>query len=183
MTNKQNEVATYKENEFDTVTGEVVIRNEYQPQVVEENEEFVVFKMPNGKFVRKAKYKNFSSFVAETREEKIWLLNLVDSDENDGIGKSLKKHVGEEITVQDVITRPYDKIDEDTGQLEYGVITYFITPEKDVYVTSSKSPYFSIWNIMDMFGKAGTPEWQNIVLKVGSVTLPNGEGLTIKMIG
>lgn len=62
----------------------------------------------------------------------MWLLNLLEGDEESGNG--LKDHVGKIIEVQDVITRKYDRINEDTGEQEYGVLTYLITPEKIAYL-------------------------------------------------
>lgn len=161
---------------------EIVQTEEAQVSVVQrENEEFVILKDENGKFKRKAKFKEFSSISANTREEKMWLLNLLEGDEESGNG--LKDHVGKIIEVQDVITRKYDRINEDTGEQEYGVLTYLITPEKIAYVTSSKTVYFSITRIMDLFGQPNTPEWENIKVKVGKEKAQNGDLIKIKMVG
>lgn len=148
--------------------------------VVRENEDYVIQK-EDGKFKRKAKFKDFSSIKADTREEKIWLLNLLEGDEESGNG--LKDHVGKVIEVENVITRTYDRIDEDTGQQEYGVLTYLITPEKTAFVTSSKTVYFTITRIMDLFGKPNTDNWENIKVKVGKEKGQNGDIIKIKMVG
>src|SRR5690606_1218969 len=132
-------------------------------------------------FVRKAKFNSFSSIKAETREEKTWLLNLMEGDEESGNG--LKDHVGKVIEVENVITRTYDRINEDTGETEYGVLTYLLTPEKVAYVTSSKTVYFSITRIMELFGKPGTDDWVNIKVKVGKEKGQNGDIIKIKMVG
>lgn len=149
--------------------------------VIRENEDFVISQDSEGKFHRKAKFKEFSSIKAESRDEKLWLLNLLEGDEETGNG--LKSHVGKQIEVQDVITRKYDRINEDTGVQEYGVLTYLLTPEKIAYITSSKNVYFSITRIMELFGKPGTPEWQNITVKVLKEKGLNGDMIKIKMIG
>lgn len=165
----------------DALTGEVLTRHNTSV-IVSETDEFAVMLGEDGKFVRKAKYQEYSSVVAETREDKIWLLNLMDSDEDSGLGKSLKENVGKEIEVENLITRKYDSVDEDTGELIYGVLTYLITPDKEVYVTSSKSVYFSMKHITDLFGQPHEANWENVTLLVGSVKMLNGTGLTIKMI-
>jgi hypothetical protein len=153
---------------------------EYQPQnIVEENERFIVIKEGN-KFIRKAKFEQYSSVVPKNREEKVWLLNLYEGDEETGNG--LKKHIGKQIVIHDVITKPYNKINEETGALEYGVITYLITPEKQAFVTSSKSVYFSILNIMDLFGKPSDDDWEDITIKVFSEKADKGDMIKIKMI-
>lgn len=146
-----------------------------------ETEEYIVTKDENGKYARKAKYHPYSSIKAETRADKLWLLNLLEGDENSGFG--LKDNVGKEITVENVIFRPYDRIDEETGNFEYGVLTYLVTPEKDAYVTSAKSVYFTMKQIMELFGKPGTPDWENVIVKVGKQKMQNGDAINIKMIG
>jgi|SRR5690625_3186319 len=169
MTNQNNEVNVNAE------TGEII-----DTVIVRENDEYQVVKS-DGKFKRKAKFEDYSSFKAENREEKIWLLNVMEGDENSGNG--LKDHVGKTIEVQDIITRRYDRIDENTGETEYGVLTYLITPEKEVFVTSSKTVYFSIVRIMGLFGKPDSDEWENIKVKVGKEKGQNGDIIKIKMVG
>lgn len=146
-----------------------------------ETDQYSIFKDENGKFSRKAKYADYSSFTAETREEKIWLLNLLEGEEDTGFG--LKDCVGQTIEVANIIFRKYDRINEDTGFQEDGVLTYLLTPEKQVYVTSAKSVYFSVKHIMDLFGKPEDAEWVNIKLKVGSEKAKNGTMIKVKMVG
>lgn len=163
----ENEVAEVQEN------GVSVVQRE--------NDEFVVIKDENGKFKRKAKFKEYSSVKAETKEEKMWLLNLLEGDEESGNG--LKDHIGAEIEVANVITRTYDRINEDTGEQEYGVLTYLIAPNGVAYVTSSKTVYFSINRIMDLFGYPHEESWENIKVKVGKQKGQHGDIIKIKMIG
>lgn len=148
--------------------------------IIKEDENYVVHKSTEGKYSRKPKYIDYSSFVAETRQDKIWLLNLLEGVEDTAIG--LKDVVGEIIEVQDIMLRPYDSINEDTGEFEYGVLTYLITPEKQVYVTSAKMVYFSIKRIIDVFGKPNTPEWENIKVAVLKTKMENGDAISIKMV-
>lgn len=184
MTNEQNvninpktgEIATTESNEQFIATLE-----QSRGNIVSETAEYMVLKDENGKFSRKAKYHPFSSVKSETRADKLWLLNILEGDENSGFG--LKDNVGKEIVVQDIIFRPYDRIDETTGQFEYGVLTYLITPERDAYVTSAKSVYFTLKQIMELFGKPGTDDWENITVKVGKQKMTNGDAINIKMIG
>lgn len=146
-----------------------------------ENEDFQIIKDADGKYSRKAKFREYSSVKTETRADKLWLLNLMEGDEETGNG--LKEHVGKQIEVANVITRRYDRINEDTGQQEFGVLTYLITPDKIAYVTSSKTVYFSITNMMKLFGTPDSPEWENIKVLVGKKKGLNGDAITIKMIG
>lgn len=145
-------------------------------EVVSETAEYVVIK-EDGKFKRKAKYKEFNSFVAETKEDKLFLFNALNS--NDESGNGLKDHVGKQFQVKDVILRPYDKINEDTGATEYGVLTYLITPEKVAYATSSKNVYFTVVQLMEAFG---TPSWDDMFVQVGKKKMENGDTITIKPV-
>ena len=149
--------------------------------VISETEKYTIHKDSEGKFSRRAKYLEFSSFITSSREEKIWLLNLLEGAEDSGLG--LKDNVGQTIEVQDIIIRPYDSIDETTGEFDNGVLTYLITPEREAYVTSAKSVYFSINRIMEVFGKPNTPDWENVKVLIGKVKMENGDAINIKMVG
>lgn len=165
-------------NELTTVnaqTGEVLGQ-----VIVKEDSRFVTV-LENGKYVRKAKFSDYSSIVAESRADKIWLLNLMNGDENSGNG--LKDHVGKEIEMANVIFRKYDKVNEDTGNTEYGVLTYIIDPKKEVYVTSSKTVYFAVEEMLRLFGRPNEDGWENIILKVGKKKGTNGDIITVQMIG
>lgn len=140
--------------------------------VTRENDEFVIVKGVDGKFSRKAKFKNYSSVKAETQEEKIWLFNLYEGNEENNNG--LKDHVGKIIEVHDVITRQYDKINEETGATEYGVLTYLITSDKVPYVTSSKTVYFSVTRYFEMFGYPHEDGWK-AKFKIGKQKGQNGD--------
>ena len=185
---------TNKNKEVNKETGEIAVQemNETSEQfiatleqsrsnVVSETAEYMVLKDENGKFSRKAKYQAYSSIKAENRADKLWLLNLLEGDEESGVG--LKDNVGKEITVENVIFRPYDRINEETGQFEYGVLTYLITPTKEAFVTSAKSVYFTMKQIMELFGTPDSAEWENIIVKVGKEKMQNGDAIKIKMIG
>lgn len=169
---------TNKNQMVNVETGEIV---ETPNTLVRETDQYVISKTEDGKFVRKAKYEDYSSFKAETRQDKIWLLNIMEGDEE--TGNPLSEHIGKVIEVQDIITRKYDKLNEDTGELEYGVLTYLITPDKQAFVTSSKTVYFSVNRIMDLFGRPDEEGWENIKLKVGSEKGANGTIIKVKLVG
>lgn len=169
---------TNKNEMVNVETGEIV---ETPNTLVRETDQYVISKTEDGKFVRKAKYEDYSSFKAETRQDKIWLLNIMEGDEE--TGNPLSEHIGKVIEVQDIITRKYDKLNEDTGELEYGVLTYLITPEKQAFVTSSKTVYFSVNRIMELFGRPDEEGWENIKLKVGSEKGANGTIIKVKLVG
>lgn len=108
----------------------------------------------DGKYQRKAIYQPFMSVTPETRAQKIALLQLLESDT---IAKPLNDCVGNKITIADVIINPYDSVNEDTGEMEYGVLTYMIDTNGEAFVTSSKSVYYTLQNVFKVFGK---PHWE-----------------------
>lgn len=161
----------------DTETGEIVER----ANVVEETDNYIITQDQNGKFVRKAKFNEYSSFKAETREDQIWLLSVFEDDEDSGMG--LRDNVGKIIEVEHIITRKYDSIDEETGEKIFGVLTYLITPDRKVYVTSSKTVYFNIERITELFGKPHEENWENIKLEIKTKKGTLGDIVYVTMVG
>jgi hypothetical protein len=144
---------------------ELQVTNAAGNQLVESSikEEYVIVQGLDGKFVRKAVYQPFSSVEAVTREQKINLMNLLDSDD---IALPMGEHVNAEFKVSDVIFQPYDKVDEKTGEIEHGVLTYVITPSRTAYVTSSKSVYFTLKKVFQVFGEPHYNEEEAIAVKI-----------------
>ena len=73
------------------------------------------------------------------------------------VAKPLNDCIGNKITIADVIINPYDSVNEDTGEMQYGVLTYMIDTNGEAYVTSSKSVYYTLQNVFKVFG---TPHWE-----------------------
>jgi hypothetical protein len=136
--------------------------NEIMQVSVKENYE--VMQNQEGKFIRKAIYQPFASITPETKEQKIAMMNLLSGD--DEKTQPLGEHIGAHIQIADVIFNPYDKVNEETGEMEYGVLTYLITPDQVVYVTSSKSVYFSMKRIFQVFGEPHYNQEDVITVKV-----------------
>ena len=119
-----------------------------------ETKGYAITQNAEGKFERKAIYTPFSSVRPETRAQKIALLQLLESDD---VAIPLNEAVGKKITIADVIIRPYDKVNEDSGEMEYGVLTYMISTDGEAFVTSSKSVYYTLQNVFSVFG---APHWE-----------------------
>lgn len=129
-------------------------------QMMNEN----LYQDATGKFRRRASYKNFSSVQATTREEKIQLYKLIE-EEND-LTLPLSENVWIEIDLKDVIFKTYDSVDELTGEIQAGVLTYLFDRSGKVYVTSSKSVYFSLNKIFNIFGEPTFDENNKVFIKV-----------------
>lgn len=153
--------------------------NEIMQTTIKENYEIV--KNEEGKFVRKAVYNSFTSITPVTKEEKIAMMNLLNGDDDKSF--SLGENIGKHIELADVIFNPYDKINEETGESEYGVLSYLITPEKVVYVTSSKSVYFSLKRIFQVFGEPHYDAENMIVVKAVKKKGQNFNYTDIQIVG
>lgn len=138
------------------MTNEIMVSNIKENYEITQNAE--------GKFQRKAVYQTFSSVTPETKEQKIAMMNLLSGD--DANTQPLGENIGKEFEIADVIINPYDKVNEDTGEMEFGVLSYLITPEGVVYVTSSKSVYFSLKRIFQVFGEPHYPAGEIVVKAV-----------------
>lgn len=171
---KTNEIAI---NEMPETELEVVSEN-----IVRETDDYVIAKNEKGKFVRTVKYHDYSSLQPTTTEEKIWLFNVLNGGDQSG-AIPMAEVIGSTIEVENIITREYDSVNEDTGEMMYGVLTYLITPEKKVFVTSGKAVYFTIDNLMKTFGTPDSEEWTNIKLKISSVKQQRGQQITVTLVG
>jgi hypothetical protein len=156
------------------MTNEIMVNNKQGNYEIIQNEE--------GKFSRKAKFEDFCSVVAESTEDKIALFNLLEGGDDESTN-GLKEHVGKQIEVKDIIFRSYDKVNEDTGVIEYGVLSYLIAPDGVPYVTSSKSVYFTLKNMFKVFGNPTSENWKNIIIQVVQKKGLQHKYIDVKIVG
>ena len=134
----------------------------------------------DGKYKRKAVYNSFTSVRPETREQKIAMMNLLDSDD---VALPMSAHIGAEIKIMDVILKPYDSVDEDTGEIASGVLTYLITPEGIAYVTSSKSVYFTLQTAFSVFGEPHYNAGEEVIVQIVKKDGQKFKYTDIKVVG
>lgn len=150
--------------------------------VVQETEEYRIVKLPNGKFKKNMKYKQYFSRVAETEEEQIELYKVFnDSDSN--LVTPLGHMVGKEITMNHVFIQPYESFDEDTGNLTSGVTTTIEDVDGSYYATSSKSVYHTVFNIMQAFGYPEDENYKPVKVKVTGTKRQNGIQIDLELVG
>jgi hypothetical protein len=149
--NTTNQVANTQENANQIIAP--TVQGSYQ----------IVQDAITGKFSRQAIYSAYSSIVPETRAEKIAMMKLL---EDDDIAQPMKDYVGTQITVANVIHQPYDRVNDENGNIEYGVLTYLITEDDVAYVTSSKSVYNKTKRFFLMFGQPAWTKEDDITVQV-----------------
>lgn len=151
-----------------------------KPDAVQTTPQYEVYQDAQGQYQRRANYEDFSSIIANSKDEKIWLFNLLEGNLDEIYG--MKDNVGKTIEVANIITKTYDSINEETGEIQNGVLTYLIDPDFDAYVTSSKTVYFTVNRIMRIFGQPNNENWENVKVKIESERGQNGNIIKIKMV-
>ena len=146
--------------------------------VVSEDKDFIVYQKPDGTFERKMKYHEFSSIVTETRSEKIALLQLRDKAEE------MKGFIGKELVLEGVIITPYTSLDEETGEISHGATTTIITDNfTKAVVTSSKTVYFKIKELLDLFGQDLFNEGDQLTIRPVTTKGQKHMLTTIELVG
>lgn len=147
-------------------------------------EGYEVLRNAEGKFQRRAVYQDWSSVHPETREEKIALLNLLNAGEGEeGGATGLNDYIGGEIKIADVIFRAYDSLNEDTGELTNGVLTYIFDTQGKAFVTSSKTVYFTLKRTFQIFGYPHYSEKDALTVKVVKKPGKDFKFIDLKILG
>lgn len=149
---------------------------------IKETDDYELVRLEDGTYKKKMKYQPYHSRVAVTPEEKIELFNVFNDDTND-IVVPLKNMVKKQFAIAHVFTQPYESLDEETGELSYGVTTTFQDTEGNYYATSSKTVYYAVMNIMQTFGKPTDPNYKPIQVEVTGTKQQRGVQIGLKLIG
>lgn len=135
----------------------------------------------DGKFKRQAAYHAISTVKVETREDKIKLVNILNG--SDDTVQECKRNVGVKIKLKDLVTNPYESVDEDTGEITNGVTTMMFDEDGDVYVTSSKSVYFTLQNLFKVFAMPSTPDYETLELEIIEKQGQRFKYIDVKLVG
>lgn len=105
----------------------------------------------------------YSSFVAESNDDKAKLYNALNSPE-----VRIADHIGKEINVKDVIIEPVEIVDEKTGEVRTAPRVTLIDVNGHTYTATSYGLYNSLKRI---FGLYGSPTWEEgIPVRVRQIT-------------
>lgn len=155
----ENEVS-----KVNTETGEIIeVNNE---RVILDTPEYDVTVDENGKKVKHAKYLDYSSVDIEKldHKQKIKFFNVING--SDKTVKSLKSDVpvGTEITVKQVVFRPYEKIND--NDFKRSVNTIIFDEDGQAYATSSAKVYFDLLNAFKVFGFPNDEKYEPLKFKI-----------------
>ena len=150
--------------------------------LVQDTPEYEIYKLPNGKFEKRMKYQKEWSYVPETQEELLHFFQLM-NEENHPDVTEMKKMEGEIIEIKNVFHNPYKSFDEETGMTDAGVNTMIETSEGKFIVTSSKSVYWNLKQIFEVFGTPGTPQYLGAKVAIVATKKEKGTQLSLKLLG
>lgn len=170
------------------MTNELAVNNvneEYEKNlevVVGETDEYVKVRLPDGTYKRNAKFEDFTSFVPEEYEDKVWLAQILTADEGSDLIMGMKDHAGTTFELEHLMFEKFTKIDEKTGQESFGVLTRIITPERDVYATTSKAVYFTLHKIMKMMGYPTDENYVPLSFTITKRKRENGDQINLELV-
>lgn len=133
----------------------------------------------DGKYKRMAVYEPYTSVIPETREQKVKLFRLLEDGED---VTSMKDATNQVIDIQDVVVRPYDTVDEETGEISQGVTVVIIDQDGKAFATSSKSVYFKLKSIFGTFGYPHYEADESVKVKVVKKRATN-EYIDLELVG
>ncbi len=169
MTN-QNEL------QVNTQTGEILDTS----NIVQETADYTIIKLPDGKFKKEMKYKRIFTKIPETKEEQVLMYRVFNDENNQDLVTSLSNMVGDIITIDQLYTNPYASFNEKTGASENGVVTT-IQDGDSFYATSSKSVYYTLLNMFEVFGTPNTLDYEPIKVIVTAKKLTNGTQINLSL--
>lgn len=108
----------------------------------------------------------YSSFVAESNDDKAKLYNALNAPE-----VKIADHIGKEINVKDVIIEPVEIVDEKTGEVCTAPRVTLIDVAGHTYAATSNGIYNALKRIFALYG---SPTWEDgIPVRIRQIT--NGQ--------
>lgn len=161
-------------------TGEIItnIQNE---EIVQDTESYTIYKQTDGKFRKEMKYKKVYTRTPQTEEEMKELFKVFNAHDDDELVKPLALLRGKEFDIINFYTNPYTSFDEETGKNVNGVTTTIET-ENGYVATSSKSVYYTILGLVDVFGYPNTEGYKPIRVKVVGKKMENGVQINLSLV-
>lgn len=178
---KQNKKQTNIKGD-NTMTNEIAATNQVSELLIEETPKYSIYKLPDGKFEKRMKYEKFWTNIPESNEELIELYQVMNEQDSELV-TPLKEAVGELLDIKHVYFNPYSSFDDETGTSQSGVTTTIQTQDGKYYATSSKSVYYNLQNMFEVFGTPGTEQYLGVRMAVTSTKAARGNQISLKLLG
>lgn len=134
-------------------------------RILEDNDKYTIVITADGETKRKLKFEKLWSIIPQTDEEMEEIFKVTNDTDNE-IVKAMKLHDKKEITIKNILFNPYDKFNEETLGIDYGVTTMIQTIEGEWYATSSKMAYYQLQNMIDAFGFPNEERYRPIKVEI-----------------
>lgn len=164
------------------MTNQLETTNPQSEIMVQDTPEYSIFQLPTGKFEKRMKYQKEWTYLPETQEELLRFFQLMNEQENPEVSQ-LKTCVGDIFEIKHVYHNPYQSFDKDTGMTDAGVNTMIETEDGKFLVTSSKSVYWNLKQIFNVFGTPGTDQYLGVKVVVTTTKQAKGTQLGLKLLG
>lgn len=164
-------------------TGEIVENTPkiFSETIVHDTEEFTIYLQEDGKYRKEMKYREYHSHQAETEEEKKELFKVLHGQDNEKV-KTMATLQGKEFEIEQAFITPYEKFDENTGRNENGVTCTLKTTDGFYIATSSKSVYYTLINMFNVFGYPHEENYQPIKVRVKGTRRENGTQIDLVLV-
>lgn len=161
---------------FDSTTGEILPME----TIIQDNEKFTIVKLADGKFEKRMKYKRVHTSIPQTEEETLKLYKVLNESDN-GIVVEMKKAIGKKLVIKNFYTEPYESFNEETGENTRGVSSVIEAVDGTFYGTSSKTVYYALMNLYDVFTDSLTNG--KIEVEITGTKREQGEQIGLSVIG
>lgn len=143
--------------------------------VKRETEDYMIVQLPSGKFEKRMKYKSIATFEPKSTEEEIELYKVFNEEDFEKVF-TMSHLIDQEFNIVNFITKPYESFDEETGDVTFGVITTLITDDGKYLTSSSKTVYYNILNMYNVFKLP-------LRVKVTGTKRANGTQIGLSLVG
>lgn len=148
-------------------------------EITQDNENFTIIKQADGKYRKEMKYKKLYTKLPQTDEEMKELFKVFNS-QDDSLVVPMKNIIGKELTIEHVFMNPYQSFDENTGGNMNGVTTTIYDGSKYV-ATSSKSVYYTVLELFNVFGFPSEENYKPIKVIVTGTRRANGTQIDLEL--
>lgn len=117
----------------------------------------------------------YCSFTPENDAGRAILFNAMNAPD-----VKISDHIGQEITIRDIIVEPVEIVDDMTGEIRTSPRTILIDPDGNTYSATSYGIYNALRRLVAIFG---APTWENgITVRVKQISRGANRIFTLEVV-
>lgn len=118
----------------------------------------------------------YCSFKPETDADRAILFNAMNAPD-----VKISDHIGQEITIRDIIVEPVEIVDDKTGEIRTSPRTILIDSDGHTYSATSYGIYNALRRLVAIFG---APTWENgVTVRVKQISRGANRIFTLEVVG